>query len=87
MKHRSRHPEEAFPVHVLLAAGATQSEFDLPCRDIEDALNEANRLEGAGRQVVAIAIDGYRIEPDEFATLRECLFAQRSQRAGRLLGR
>jgi hypothetical protein len=87
MKHRSQRPEEAFPVHILLAAGAAQSEADLPCRDIEDALNEATRLEGSGRRVVAIAIDGYRIEPDEFATLRECLFAQRSQQAGRLLGR
>jgi len=71
MRHRSARADEIFPVHIYPAAGA--AEIDLPCRDIEDALGTVERLDRPDRRVVAISVQGYRIEPDEFAGLRRSL--------------
>jgi len=76
MRHRSGRAEESFPVHIYLAARSQSqgvAEIDLPCRDIEEALVAAERYDGPDKRVVAISVQGYRIEPDEFAGLRLCV--------------
>ncbi len=78
MKHSTARPDDASPVHIYLAAlpdGA--SEIDVPCRDIEDALVTVERLARLDKRVVAISVQGYRIEPDEFPMLRRSLRDQR----------
>lgn len=61
-------------MHIYLTAGAGgTAEIDVPCRDIEDALGAVARLDGPDRRVAAISVQGYRIEPDEFAGLRRSL--------------
>ena len=74
MRHRYARPDDASPVHIYLAArsGGTV-EIDVPCRDIEDALTTVERLARLDKRVVAISVQGYRIEPDEFAGLRQSL--------------
>ncbi len=74
MRHRSARADEISPVHIYLTArSGGVAEIDLPCRDIEDALVAVERLDGPDKRVVAISVQGYRIEPDEFAGLRQSL--------------
>lgn len=74
MKHRRARADEISPVHIYLTArSGGVAEIDLPCRDIEDALVAVERLDGSDKRVVAISVQGYRIEPDEFAGLRQSL--------------
>ncbi|MBN9242947.1 MAG: hypothetical protein J0I98_09150 [Mesorhizobium sp.] len=74
MRHRSARADEISPVHIYLTArSGGVAEIDLPCRDIEDALVAIDRLDGPDKRVVAISVQGYRIEPDEFAGLRQSL--------------
>jgi len=72
MKHRTARADEISPVHLYLAA-RSGDEIDMPCRDVEDALVAVERLDGSDKRVVAISVQGYRIEPDEFAVLRQSL--------------
>lgn len=79
MKHRRARADEISPVHIYLTARSGEAaEIDLPCRDIEDALVAVERLDGSDKRVVAISVQGYRIEPDEFAGLRQSLRACRA---------
>lgn len=72
MKHRRARAAELSSVHIYLAA-RSGAEIDLPCRDVEDALVAVERLDGSDKRVVAISVQGYRIEPGEFAVLRQSL--------------
>jgi len=74
MKHSPARADETSPVHIYLAAGpGDTTEIDVPCRDVEDALTTVERLARLDKRVVAISVQGYRIEPDEFAGLRQSL--------------
>jgi hypothetical protein len=86
MKNSHARPDAASPVHIHLAAlPGGGSEIDVPCRDIEDALVAVERLARLDKRVVAISVQGYRIEPDEFPMLRQSLSNQkRSTGTGKL---
>lgn len=78
MKHSIARPDDASSVHIHLAALSGDGiEIDVPCRDIEDALVAVERLARLDKRVVAITVQGYRIEPDEFPMLRHSLGNQK----------
>jgi hypothetical protein len=78
MKHSIARPDDASPVHIhLVGLSGGGAEIDVPCRDIEDALVAVERLARLDKRVVAISVQGYRIEPDEFPMLRQSLGNQK----------